>query len=68
MRITRIAAVDEHGDTRLLWRTDSAISEFDDRPEMPIHRLETGERLAPVDDEGKRLRTLDGRVVVTLIG
>jgi hypothetical protein len=67
MRITRIAAVDEHGDTQLLWRTDSAISEFDDRPEMPIHRLETGERLALADDEGKRLRTLDGRIVVTLI-
>ena len=69
MRITRISAVDEHGCTRLLWRTESAISEFDDRPEIPIlHRLDSGERLTPADEEGKRLRTLDGRVIVTLIG
>ena len=67
MRIRKIPAVDEDGRVQLLWRTDSAISEFDDRPEVPIHRLDTGERLTPVDDEGKRLRTLDGRVVVTLV-
>ena len=67
MRITRIPAVDERGDTQLLWRTDSVISEFDDRPEMPIHRLDSGERLTPADEEGKRLRTLDGRIVVTLV-
>ena len=68
MRITRIAAVDEGGQSQLLWRTDSTISEFDDRPGIPIYRLETGERLAPADDDGRRLRTLDGRVVVTLVG
>jgi len=68
MRITRIPAVDERGDLQWLWRTDSAISEFDDRPEEPIHRLDSGERLTPADDGGRRLRTLDGRVVVTLVG
>ena len=67
MRVTKILAVDEDGRVQLLWRTDSVISEFDDRPEVPIHRLDTGERLTPADDEGKRLRTLDGRVVVTLV-
>jgi hypothetical protein len=67
MHITRIPALDESGSVQLLWRTDSTISEFDDRPEAPIHRLETGERLTPADDECKRLRTLDGRVVVTLL-
>ena len=68
MRVTRIPAVDDRGSVRLLWRTESTISEFDDRPETPIHRLDSGERLMPADDGGRRLRTLDGRVVVTLVG
>ena len=68
MRITRIPAVDDRGSVQLLWRTESTFSEFDDQPDIPVlHRLDSGERLTPADEEGKRLRTLDGRVVVTLV-
>jgi hypothetical protein len=69
MRITRIPAFDENGGVQMLWRTVSAFSELDDRPDIPVlHRLDSGERLTPADGEGRRLQTLDGRVVVTLAG
>jgi hypothetical protein len=68
MRITRIPALDESGGVHLLWRTESAFSDFDDEPELPVlHRLDSGERLTRADEQGRRLQTLDGRVVVTLV-